>query len=504
MASNDDYNPDTFDWGDDTPGIKLDDVAPDVVEIAIKAALNHREEVFGWRYLRKTERKEGAGRLFRVKHYVPEEKREFFEREFPAYTFIWDGAIYHHDHPVAHLCTELNELEMIDDILNSGESYIDLFGNSGRDRKYKRNCINLYTLATAKDYIRNQNVTDRDILFDMEKLCDPTSVLGKINRVSSTHSLYYLSLEQIGRIVNTSKKRKLSGLIHRHKDVHGFLNSGEQEYWVSEKGIVTQANVATGEKYTHPSLEALFHQQSAKTVHGGVTWTMRAAGGDSFIFDFVGCPNEICGNYTPLRFLSPESWEEIRFSSISVKKFLHWTWMQASINEGKVTIEDVDLFSKLRRYVAGKQRTPRLKTETMNYARRLCNKADIISIHGGGAHEIPVASMTDYVEIAFYVDVRNELETALSFHKENAVMVKALNKYYESGSAPLDFTAITGSAVYSARKFSDAALAVIEFVRSGTSPSMALQAARLHIPRDDPVFKLLAPDAVMTDPAGYW
>jgi len=465
----DEFNPDTFDWGDDAPGINLDEIAPDIAEQVVMAALNAHEQRYGWRYLKRSERKEGAGRLFRCKYYMPKEGREFFEEEFPGYTFIWDGALGHHDHPVAHLCTELNEIEMVEQLIDSGEQYIDLFGNSARNHKYKRNCVTLYTMATPKDYIRNQQVLPGTMVFDMEKLCDPESILGKINVITTTHALYYLSIEQIARIVNVSSKRRLKALVHRHSETFGVLNAGEQEYRVGTDMYVEQVNVSTGEKYRHPSLEALFHQGSAKTAYGGVAWTVRKSGGDSFTFDFVGCPNEICEVYTPLRFLKPESWEEHCFNNISVKKFLHWTWMSASTSTGKIRIEDIELFSKLRRYVAGKQRTPRLKTETVNYARRLCNKADIISIHGGGAHDIPVASMTDYVEVAFYVDQRSELDAALSFHKDNARITEALNKYYELGVTPKDFTLVTGAAVKTGRMFSDAAIAVINSVREGTA-----------------------------------
>jgi len=158
--------------------------------------------------------------------------------------------------------------------------------------------------------------------------------------------------------------------------------------------------------------------------------------------------------------------------------------MSATTSQGKIRIEDIDLFSKLRRYVAGKQRSPRLKTETVNYARRLCNKADIISIHGGGAHEIPVASMTDYVEVAFYVDQRSELDAALSFHRENARITEALNRYYETGSTPKDFTMVTGAAVKSGKLFSDAAISVINSVREGTS-IRADDYIKANLPGDD-------------------
>lgn len=457
------YDPDEFDWGDG-PGINLDDIAPDIVEQAIQAALNVQEEKYGWRYLKRSEVKESGGRLFKVNYFMPAEHRPWFEENYPGYTFVWDAALSHHDHPVAHLVTELGELDMVEDAIRTGDTYIDLFGNGKRDAKYKRNCINLYTLATPKDYIRYQSPGPRDFEFNMDNLCNPQHSLGKIDRVCVTHALYYLKMQDIARIVNVRRSRKMSALIHRHSSTHGSLNCGEQEYWVSEKGVVTQVNVATGEKYNHPSLEALFHQGSAKTQAGGVAWTIRAAGGDSFIVDFVGCPNEMCEVYTPLMLLKPESWEQYEYSNVSVKKFLGWTWMTASVSTGLIKIEDLDLFSKLRRYVAGKQRIPRLKTETMNYARRLCNKADIISIHGGGAHDIPVASMADYVEVAFYVDVRGELDAALSFHKENVQMTSALNTYYEKGAIPKDFTVITGAVVRSGKIFSDAAIRVINHV----------------------------------------
>jgi len=470
----DEYDPESFDWGaDDSPGIKLDSVGPDILEDLVQAALNAHEGRYGWRFLKKSERKEGAGRLFRVKHYVPEKKREMFEQEFPGYTFIWDGALGHHDHPVAHLSTELNELEMVERIIDSGEQYIDLFGNGGRDRKYKRNCVNMYKLATPKDYVRYQNRSATDIPFDMEKLCDRAGALGKINHITMTHSLYYLTLEDIGRLVNVHAGRRLHALVHRHGQTHGELNLGEQEYWVDHDGVVTQRNVSTGEYYRHPTLEPLFHQYSAKTSWGGVAWTARQAGGDSFILEFVGCPNEICGTYENIQVLKTRSWEEYTYANICVQKFLHWTWMSATTSEGLVTVEDMDLFDKLRRYVAGKARTPRLKTETMNYARRQCNKDDIIAIHGGGAHKIRVASMKDYVEIAFRVDMKSELDIALSFHKEDRKIIGALNAYYEKGEMPRDFTAITYAATVSARTVSDAAASVLENLRDAQSVRLA-------------------------------
>jgi hypothetical protein len=456
------YDPENFDWGDDTPGIDPDVVGPDIIDQLLMAALDANEERYGWRYLKRSERKEGAGRLYKYSYYMPEEGRKHFEENYPGYTFVWDGALGHHDHPIAHLSTELGEMEMVDSLVRDNVQYVDLFGNGHRDAKYKRNCINMFALKTPKDYIRYQTRGHRDVPFDMDKLVGPEAVFGKIDHITCTHGMYYLSMEQIGALVNHSQRRRFHALVHRHSQTHGVLNAGEQEYWIDYNGMVTQKNVTTGEYYTHPTLEPLFHQFSARTKAGGVTWTVKSAGGDQFLFEFVGCPNSICTEFENVQVLRSKSWEEFSYSNISVCKFLSWTWMSAATTEGRVSIEDLDLFSKLRRYVAGKARTPRLKTETMNLARRLCNKMDIISIHGGGAHDIPVASMNDYVEVAFYVDQKTELDTALSFHRENHRTMTVLNKYYETGVMPRDFTALTGAAVVSARTISEAASGVLE------------------------------------------
>jgi len=231
-------------------------------------------------------------------------------------------------------------------------------------------------------------------------------------------------------------------MIHRHQHSHGELNAGEQEYWVSEDGVVTQRNCDTGEPYSHPSLEGLFHQFNAKTKYGGVAWTVTKMGGDTYQFEFVSCPNDLCGEYVPLKFLKPETRVEWAYNDTVVRGFLGWTWMTVTKGDRKYQLVDCDLTDKLRRYVAGKPRNARMKSELMNYARRLTNKADIIAIHGGGAHEVMVGRMSDYVENAFYCDARHELEVAMSYWRRNHVITDALTTYYETGKMPLDVARI--------------------------------------------------------------
>jgi hypothetical protein len=437
------YDPDEFDWdGDSTPPV--DEVEFNMVEVALETVTKLCERQFGWVWRRPSKQGEVAKKVFKVKVVMPVEHRAWFEAEWPEYLFEWEGASVHHDHPRSHLCTELNEIEMWQRCVEAGTPAVDLFGNPGRAAKYARKCLTLYSRKTPRDYLRYQHAAK----FTNAKELDWEALIrgdyrvdGKrVHDVFLTHALYYLSLDKVGEFVNAHPLNRVSALVHRHPFTSGTLNAGELEYEVDEEGNVTQKNALTGEKYVHPSMEALFHQFNCKVSTGGLCWTTRKVGGDTFLFEFVGCPGKVCGDYVPFKYLKPETRTEETFCNVTVRKFLHFTWSYVERQGQVIHLSDSDLLTKLRRYQAGRLRGPRQKTELMNYARRLTNKEDIIAIHGGGAHEIAVGSMADYVEAAFYMDVRQELQCALAHFKENAAMVMALNNYYEKGALPKDFT----------------------------------------------------------------
>jgi hypothetical protein len=465
-----------FDWDDDAAaGINVEEISTTVVADAISAGIDACEEVFGWRWLKPTDVKDVAKKLYKTRYIVKsDEQRKWIESEWPEYVFDWSTATKHHDHPVSHLATELNELEMVYDLVVHNRKYVDLFGNPSRDARYKRNAVVMTTRATPKDFLRYQKTRYNEADFDLEALCDPNTSLGRINDVTCTHALYYMSIADIARIVNTSQKRRFRALVHRHSQTSGEFHFGELKYKVSEDGTVRQTNSLTGEEYEHPSCEALFHQFSAKTEHGGVTWTINKSGGDAFIIDFVACPNDIASEFVRLIDVRPETREVIELDGVRVSTFLGWSWMTYDTGKGVVEIEDCDLFSKLRRYVSGRPRTNKLMEELFQHARRLTNKADIISIHGGGPSNINVACISDYVHAAFYIDVRKELETAIAFHKANKDMVAVLNEYYASGTMPKDFTGITRVLARGARIVGEASKAVPKGLEAlGATESMS-------------------------------
>lgn len=497
-----DFNYETFDWDDDgSEGIDINVIDNDsFLEDCFSAALAAHNGHFDWTYVKRSELRERAGRMYIVKVVMPERSdQEWFEKEWPEYVFVWDKATRHHDHPKAHLATELNEIELTEQLVRDGVPYIDLFGNGHRDAKYKRKALVLYELFSSKDHLRYFDAEKSPYMrrVDWNMLFSGKYKWGaqEIDEVCLSHALYYWGIDGVARWCNSGPRKRVRAMVHRHKDSHGFLNHGEQEYWVTEEGTVTQRNVDTGEPYSHPSMEALFHQFSCKTQYGAVAWTVTKMGGDTYQFTFVSCDSSACEEFVPLKHLAPETRIEWAFNDTTVKSFLGWTWMSMTRGTSKYLLEDCDLTDKLRRYIAGKPRNARMKSELVNYARRLTNKADIIAIHGGGAHEVLVGRMSDYVENAFYMDVRHELEVALTYYRKNHTIVDALNCYYENGKMPTDMVRVQKALKVTAQVMSDplhipavlaaglaistgGALAPVAFAASSAAISVAVSSGR--------------------------
>jgi len=78
-------------------------------------------------------------------------------------------------------------------------------------------------------------------------------------------------------------------LIHRHEGNHGFLNDGEQEFWV-RGGIVRQRNVSTNTSYYHPNITPFWFRED-KTWYNdagfGIAWECHLVCEDTWIVEAV-------------------------------------------------------------------------------------------------------------------------------------------------------------------------------------------------------------------------
>jgi len=253
-----------------------------------------------------------------------------------------------------------------------------------------------------------------------------------------------MSLEEVACWMGGNMDAEFHAVIHRHDKSKGHLNKGELKYTVDSSGTVHQVNPLTGFTYSHRSMEPLFHTDSCRLFDGkvGLAWDINKLAGDNYHIKFVLCDPKSCNKIMDPFVLIKNNREVSVRGDVTVYRCLGFEWYVYYSANGQVLLEDTELYDRLRRTIAGKERTPRAKSDLMAMCRRLANKNDIISVHQGFAHEVPPELMTDYVNAAFYADVHHELEVALMYHRENRQAVDALNKFIVEGRVPMDFTAI--------------------------------------------------------------
>jgi hypothetical protein len=260
----------------------------------------------------------------------------------------------------------------------------------------------------------------------------------------ATHTLYYMTLDEVASWLGGNPDAEFHAIVHRHNKSKGHINKGELQYTTDADGIVKQTNPLTGFTYSHRSIEPLFHTDSCRVLSGskGLTWDINKLAGDNYLIKFVLCDASTANNVLdPWATLRKDREVFVR-GDVTVYRALSFEWYVYHGAHGQILLEDVELYDRLRRTIAGKERTPRAKNDLMAMCRRLANKNDIISIHQGFAHEVLPERMTDYVNAAFYADVKHELEVALMYHRENKAAVDALNRYIAEGTVPVDFTNI--------------------------------------------------------------
>jgi len=256
--------------------------------------------------------------------------------------------------------------------------------------------------------------------------------------------LYYMTLDQVASWMNGNMEAEFHCIVHRHDKSKGHLNKGELEYTTDSDGYVRQSNPLTGFTYSHRSIEPLFHTDSCRVLGGkqGITWDINKLAGDAYHIKFVLCGADVANDIVDPWMLIQKDREVYVRGDVTVYRVLGYEWYVYHGSNGQTLLEDVELYDRLRRTIAGKERTPRAKSELMAMCRRLANKLDIISVHQGFSHDVPPELMSDYVNAAFYADVKHELEVALAHHRENKGAIDALNRYYAEGIAPPDYTNI--------------------------------------------------------------
>jgi len=433
------YDPDNFEWGDEEAAVATMQEEVEGVESLIRQALAVTTPVED-RWLRPSKVDDDRARIqYNFQYALTDDQKDLAKRLVGDTRTLTFNAYGYHDHPVSHAITEISEDLVVRQFGN--EPFVSIWGNSHRHRRMGHTMAKVVTNRNVPhDWFRNRGreecVEDIDAFVKRSGHKDYRLFLA-------THTLYYMSLEDVASTLLGNGDAEFHAVVHRHQFSHGRIH-GELEYRVDQDGMVTQTNPKTGFSYRHMSLEPLFHCDSVKLFDNkvGLTWDINLLAGDCYHIKFVLCDPARCASLqSPFELIKTDREVKIR-GDVTVYRVLGFEWFVYNNNGYDVVLEDVALFDRLRRTVAGKERTPRVRSDLMAMCRRLANKNDIISIHQGFAHEVPPERMADYVNAAFYCDVQHELEVALRYHRENKAAVDALNRYYVEGVTPRDLTGV--------------------------------------------------------------
>jgi len=433
------YDANEFDWNEGT-GIDEDQHAINTVEELIREALQVTTAVEDSWLKPSAVNNDRARITYNVPYALNGDQKAQFEEMVGDIRTITYNATGYHDHPMSHCLTEISEDLVVRTF--GKEPFVDVWGNASRHRRLGHVGAKVVSNRNVPhDWFRNRGMEES--VTDIHAFKDAGGH-KKYRLFLATHALYYMSLDQIASWMGGNMQAEFHCIVHRHNKSKGHLNKGELLYTTNSDGYVRQTNPLTGFSYTHRSIEPLFHIDSCRVINGttGLAWDINKLAGDNYHVKFVLCDVEAANQVLDPWMLIQKDREVYTRGDVTVYRVLSYEWYVYHSDRGQTLLEDVELYDRLRRTIAGKQRTPRAKDELGAMCRRLANKTDIISIHQGFHHEVAPERMADYVNAAFYADVKHELEVALAYHRENREAVTTLNKYYAEGVLPVDLTNI--------------------------------------------------------------
>lgn len=431
------YNIDEFDWDDEEEAVR-DQEQVEHVESLIRQALAVAAPVED-SWLRPSAVDNDRARVtYNVPYSLSAEKKEHMQELVGDTRTLTFNAREYHDHPISHCLTEISEDMVVRKFSN--EPFVSVWGNAARHKRMGHTgAKTVSSRVVPHDWFRNRGM--EEVVTEVDSFVEARGHL-RYRLFLATHAMYYMSLEDVACWLGGNPHAEFYAVVHRHNKSKGHINKGELSYTVDSSGIVHQVNPSTGFTYNHRSLEPLFHTDSCRLFGGkvGLTWDINKLAGDNYVIKFVLCKPTLCKKIVDPWDLVKSDREVYVRGDVTVYRCLGFEWYVYHGANGQVVLEDVELYDRLRRTIAGKERSPRAKADLMAMCRRLANKMDIISIHQGFTHEVPPELMTDYVNAAFYADVKHELEVALMYHRENKEAIDALNAFIVEGKSPTDFT----------------------------------------------------------------
>jgi len=353
---------------------------------------------------------------------------------FPAMHFSCDDH-RNRDHPISHVVTQVGT-RLLQRMFPAGATILDVYGNPSGAASFNKSqakaktpkfMMPLVNLFCGADFIREVNkwgpiIEGNDPRYMYGKLCD----LGKDDLANFTHfqlihTLYYLSVGQVARMLSFAPGAKALCLIHTHHHSTGKINDGEQEYWV-RGGVVKQKNVKTNTCYYHPNItpfwfreDKVWYPDNTKGEYGpGIAWECHFVCEDTWIVEIVSADKSRLDDG------AESAWKAMfdycdtadRDNLFSGEPVAEPVCMIPS-SDGKfveLRVTCIPLFESLRRQAAGK---PRVGAEGRKLFDSLLGTAKHLNAPGElfpGKEGMPCESqyLIDHVVSAWITDVSRE------------------------------------------------------------------------------------------------
>jgi hypothetical protein len=442
-------------------------------------------------------------RVFTLPYVLNPAQLELATQRFPR-TVFHVGLDANHDHPIAHLETMIASERAIR-MIPGGHTVFDIYGSPQRtmelNRKQQRSnnpkaFFSIVNRKTEKDVIRSLHWAGEDFLdlgddLNLYDVFGPGADVFDLDEDVSflfTHTLYYLSDDEIFMLLNSSPRARGLAVVHRHQHDSGTMFAGEATY-AKIGGCVEQVNTATGERYVHRDLSYLFTSVSkvVYTSNGAYTWTLHKVTDETWIVEMAACSDRLNERFSKrVKGLGRNgAIAEVNSQATVASSFPHPALEQlpgarcfmvggvpvVSFAGGEVQVKVTcpQLVEYLMVAVAGKPRTPVTYQDTFNLART--HVAGGNQFAGKLNFKVAAAEIADHVALAFVSGLKGETAVLRSL----AVMRDSTREHHalldfdfvSEGKARSAFQAglSVASKVNSARKEGDVVSGVIRALR---------------------------------------
>lgn len=405
-------------------------------------------------------RKEGArhaGPLMPVLYlpfFVPKEKMSAMQSAFPRTTFRCTADTAH-DHPWAHTETMIATNSALR-LVPGGHTIIDVFGKPSAGDKFVRSqarshrpkvMIGYQAKKTERDYVRaldwgNEVADDGRLRYIVGNgsVVDDSAMpitadgvtIGGVHVPGNeltwlcNHTFYYLTDEQIARMLKPKGSRMLA-VVLKHSADNGNMFMGEMTY-SRERGMVEQVNVHTGERYLHRDVSYLWtsKEKVVRTEHGSYAWTFHMVSDSTWIVRVTGVPDlderfVARSKHIGLRAAawelndhdqSPTLFNHPRLAMLpctTVTMFGSIPVVQLFGREDlKYRLTNLDFFEYLASKMVGRPRNPEIHADLFAIARSACDTVG--TSVGGRSFRVAWSDIADHVALAFLSGIERETE----------------------------------------------------------------------------------------------